>query len=129
MAAAIDYNALGQCIDTTFGRSSTPVTATRSVKITLSGANALSVSFITIVNISTDRQLIETKRQCREEAETAVKQAVKKVKESYKELTGKTLKASIIDETRSDSLEIIGMNVHSPCRKAYFRYKVLVEVS
>jgi hypothetical protein len=124
----LDINALGQSIDTTFGRSSTPQTATRSIKISLGGGNRLNVSYLTLATVSTDRQMIETKRACEDEAERVVVAAIKKVKQNYKELTGEALKVTPLDNTRSSSVEIVGMNTFSTQRSVYFRYKLVVEV-
>ena len=55
----IDFNALGQAIDTTWGRSSTPKTASYSVKLSLLGPDRLLVSYAAVVNFGTERQMIE----------------------------------------------------------------------
>ena len=122
----IDLNALGQAIDTTWGRSSTPQTASYSVKFTLGLGNTLVASYKVIVNFASEREMILTKRQCKEEADSVVAAHVDFVKKSYKELCGKTLKLKQIGE--SDSLEIIGFNVHNPKRTAYYRKKVTLEI-
>lgn len=124
----IDFNALGQAIDSTFGRSSTPKTASYSVKMTLQGAERLLVSYAAIVNFATERQMIDVKRAYVEEATTVVANTIKRVKAIYKDLTGKNLKIKIIPDSESDSVEIINFNVHNARRTAYYRRKVIFEI-
>jgi len=118
----IDINALGQAIDTTFGRSSTPKMATFSVKFKISG-QVLCASYASIVNFASEKQMIETKRAYATEADAVVKSAIKKVKADYKSISGKNLTLEHISDQDSVSVEIINMNVHSAKRTAYFRKK------
>lgn len=124
----IDFNALGQAIDSTWGRSSTPKTASYSVKMTLSGEDRLNLSYAAIVNFATERQMIEMKRGYASEADSVVSEVVKRVKAIYKELTGSALSTKMLEETKSDSLEVINMNVHTARRTAYFRRKISIEL-
>jgi len=128
MSNNIDFNALGQAIDTSWGRSSTPKTASYSVKMSLGGADRLLVSYAVVVTFGTERQMIETKRAYVEEADAVVASVIKKVKSTYKDLTGSALTAKLIKESQSDSLEIINLNVHTARRTAYFRRKVAFEI-
>lgn len=124
--ADIDYNALGQAIDTTWGRSSTPKTASYSVKLTMLGPDRLMASYAAVVNFGTERQMIEMKRRYSEESSSIVAEVLKAVKSNYKELAGESLKAKEVDS--SESLEIINFNVHNPRRTAYFRRKTVFEI-
>lgn len=122
----LDYNALAQAVDTTFGRSSTPKTSSYSVKVNVVGPEMLNVSFAAVVNFGNEREMILMKRQYADEARSIVREVLKRVKETYKELTGSSLK--ITERDPVDSLEIINFNVHNPKRTAYYRSKCLVEV-
>ena len=124
--ADIDYNALGQAIDTTWGRSSTPKTASYSVKVTMLGPDRLLVSYAAIVNFGTEKQMIDMKRRYSEESKAIMAEVLKTVKSNYKELCGESLKAKELDST--DSLEIIDYNVHNPRRTAYYRRKTVFEI-
>lgn len=124
--ADIDYNALGQAIDTTWGRSSTPKTASYSVKLTMLGPDRLMASYAAIVNFGTEEQMIHMKRRYSSESESVTAEVVKTIKENYKELCGESLKAKELDST--DSLEIISTNVHNPRRTAYYRRKTVFEI-
>lgn len=124
--ADIDYNALGQAIDTTWGRSSTPKTASYSVKLTMLGPDRLMASYAAVVNFGTERQMIDMKRRYAEESELVTAEVLKAVKANYKELCGESLKAKELNST--DSLEIININVHNPRRTAYYRRKTVFEI-
>lgn len=121
-----DINALGQALDTTWGRSSTPKTSSYSVKLTLQGPDRIMASFAAVVNFGTQRQMIEMKRRYAEEAEAITNEAIKRVKATYKSLTGKALAAKRL--VHEDGVEIINFNVHNPLRTAYFRRKTVFEV-
>ncbi len=127
MPKTLDINALGQAIDTTWGRSSTPKTASYSVKFTFAGEDRLLASYKVIINFVSEKQMIEMKRNCIEESEKIISEHVKSVKEIYKDLTGESL--LLKEENSVDSLEIIGFNVHNPKRTAYFRRKIIFEIA
>lgn len=122
----IDFNALGQAMDTTFGRSSTPKTASYSVKFSMMGAGRVLASYQAIVNFATERQMIEMKRAYSTEAEDVVKAYVKQIKATYKDIAEETLSMKEVSST--DSVEIIGFNVHNAKRTAYFRRKSVFEI-
>lgn len=124
----IDYNALGQAIDETWGRSSTPKTASYSVKITFCGQDRLLVSYAAIVNFASERQMVDTKRLYAEESKRIVAEVIKKVKATYKELADKPIKMKLVAGSETDSVEIINMNVHNAKRTAYYRHKALFEI-
>lgn len=124
--ADIDYNALGQAIDTTWGRSSTPKTASYSVKLSMLGPDRLLASYAVVVNFGTERQMIEMKRRYAEESESITSEVLKAVKANYKELAGESLSAKELSTV--DSIEIINFNVHNPRRTAYYRRKTVFEI-
>lgn len=125
--ADIDYNALGQAIDTTWGRSSTPKTASYSVKLTIVGPDRLQASYAVIVNFGTEHQMIEMKRRYSEESESVTSEVLKVVKFNYKELSGDSLSAKEVSSI--DNLEIINCNAHNPRRTAYYRRKTIFEIA
>jgi hypothetical protein len=127
MPKTIDINALGQAIDTTWGRSSTPQVASHSVKFTFQGSDKILASYVVIINFASEKQMIEMKRSCAEDSDKVIAAHVKSVKDSYKKLTGETV--TLKEESSSDSIEIIGFNVHNPKRTAYYRRKVIFEIA
>lgn len=122
----IDFNALGQAIDTSWGRSSTPQTASYSVKTTLIAGDRMLLTYKAIVNFGTERQLIEMKRRYVEEASAVTNNVLKRIKEIYKDLAGSSLTAKEVSV--DDSIEIISVTFHNPKRTAYFCRKTLVEI-
>jgi hypothetical protein len=138
MASNIDYNALGQAIDTTWGKTSTPKTASYSVKFTLSaalesgtkgedGSPILTASYAAIVNFGTEKEMALMKQMYESESIEVINAALKNVKAIYSKLSGKTLKSK--EHTTSDSLEIIGFAIHNPKRTAYYRRKTAFELA
>jgi hypothetical protein len=123
----ININALGQSIDTTWGRSSTPQTASYSVKFTLLGGNRMLASYQVITNFVSEKEMILMKRSCAEESIAVINSHLRAVKNTYKELCQQTLVTKEVSS--SDSLEIIGFNVHNPKRTAYFRRKTIFELA
>lgn len=123
----INYNALGQSIDTTWGRSSTPLTASRSVKMKLLGKNMLEVTYQEIINFVAEKEMIIMKRACEKASLDVINTHLADVKKNYKELTGSSISTKEVGT--SDTLEIIGFNVHNPKRTAYYRRKMIVELS
>lgn len=127
MPKILNINALGQAIDTTWGRSSTPVTASYSVKFTLLGGNRMLASYKVITNFASEKEMILTKKSCSEESQKVIDAHVKAVKDSYKALCGDSL--TVKEESSTDSVEIIGFNVHNPKRTAYYRRKTIFELA
>lgn len=126
MAGNIDINSLGQVLDTTWGRTSTPKTASYSVKFSLQG-NILTASYAAIVNFGTEKEMALMKQRYAEESIDVIDAALKNVKAAYKDLSGKPLATK--QYATSDSIEIINFNVHNPKRTAYYRRKTSFELA
>lgn len=124
--STIDANALGQALDTTWGRSSTPKTASYSVKLVRQGPDRLIASYAAIVNFGTERQMIEMKRRYSSESESVINEVLKQVKATYKDIAGDSL--SVKQVSTSDDLEITSTNFHNPKRTAYYRRKTVFEI-
>lgn len=125
--AELNLSALGEAIDTSWGRSSSPVTSGFSVKMNVSGHYQLNLTYQTIVNFGTEREMLATKRLEEEQASKNIKSIIDNVKKNYKELSGSALKLK--ETSSSDSVEIVGMNVHNPKRTALYRRKCTFEVA
>jgi hypothetical protein len=124
-----DLNALQQAIDTTWGRSSTPKSATFSVKMSINQNGDLNINFMTIVNVRSTVEMIQAKRLHADDADTMIDKLVKTVKSRYKEISGSTIKLSIDSDTINDSFEFTNMNVHTGNKTAYFRRSCVANVS
>jgi hypothetical protein len=125
--ADINLHALGEAIDTTWGRSSQPIPNGFSVKMTLSGQNQLNVTYQTVVNFASEREMLRVKLFEAEQATKNVKAVLDNVKKNYKESSGNSLRLKEISS--SESVEIIGMNVHNPKRTALYRKKCIFEIA
>ena len=126
MAENLNISALGQALDTTWGRTSTPKTASYSVKFTLQG-NILVASYAAIVNFGTEKEMAIMKQKYDQESRDVISAALKNVKATYKDLTGKTFSSK--EHSTSDFLEMINFNVHNPKRSAYYRRKTAFEIA
>ena len=126
MAENLNISALGQALDTTWGRTSTPKTASYSVKFTLQG-NILVASYAAIVNFGTEKEMAIMKQKYDQESRDVISAALKNVKATYKDLTGKNFSSK--EHSTSDFLEMINFNVHNPKRSAYYRRKTAFEIA
>jgi uncharacterized protein (DUF2344 family) len=135
----IDYNALGQAIDTTWGRYSTPVVNSYSIKISMASPDMLSVSYQTIVNFASEREMILVKRNESEQSLKNIKTAMDIIKKSYSEIVKNKIKEAdneispkstlkLKEGHTSDSVEIVGLGVHNPKRTAIYRRKTMFEI-
>lgn len=125
--AELNLSALGEAIDTTWGRSSTPTPCGFSVKMTLGGQGQLNLTYQTIVNFASEREMLTVKRYEEEHAAKNIKSVLDNVKKSYKDIAGKNLKLKEVSS--NDSVEIIGLAVHNPKRTALYRRKCIFEIT
>lgn len=122
----IDFNALGQAIDTTWGRSSTPKTAAYSVKASIINAGALRIDFHTVFNFADDREMIVVKRQIEEEAKSVTKSALSEIKKLYKEFSGSSLSSSELSS--GGNFELIGFGKPSVRKTAHYKFTTMIEI-
>lgn len=122
----IDLNALGQAIDTTWGRSSTPKTAAYSVKASIINEGTLRIDFHTVFNFADDREMVTVKRKIEEEAKSISKSALTEIKKLYKEFSGMSLSSSEISS--GGNFELIGFGKPSARKTAHFKYTTMIEI-
>lgn len=120
-----DINALGQAIDTTFTRSSTPNASSYSVKAKLLN-NILQITFGGIVKFGTHQEMILVKREYAQLADQLIKDSLDSIKKTYAELSDDTLRVK--EESSDDSCEIINMNFYNPIRTAMYRKVINFEI-
>lgn len=123
----IDFNALGQAIDTTFGRSSTKNGASKSVKMRMLDAEKLEVRYMVIVNLVSEREMVDLKKRYKEESDDVINSALKVVKETYKDLSESSIKFKQVNDV--DSFEVIDLNIYNGKKTAYFRRTIVFEMS
>jgi hypothetical protein len=122
-----EFNALGNAIDSTFGRASTTgVASSFSVKAQIIGQDQLKVTYGCIVNMTTDREAQQMKQRYEEESDAVIKNYITHVKKTYKDALGKALS---LKQTRSDvTLEMMNMNIFNRKRTALLRRVVIFDV-
>lgn len=126
MQKELDLNALGNVLNTTWGKSSTGSIATSSIKTKLHD-NQLTIYYVTIVNMTSDHEALIMKENYTKSADSELEQYFKKIKVEYKETSGKTLKMKEIG--RNASVEFISMNSFNGRKTAYFRRQVKFELT
>jgi len=122
----IDYNALGQAIDTSWGRSAAPIVNSFSVKMSMMGPDMIKVSYQTIVNFASERQMLQVKLRESEMSDENIKAVIDSVKRTYKDLSTKNL--SLKEHSSGDSVEIVGMAIHNPKKTAIYRKQVIFKI-
>ena len=124
----IDFNALQQVIDTSWGHSSTPAAASYSVKIQIQNVDHLQVLFSSMVQVGGYNDRVNVQRLCAEQSVSMIKEVLTVVKKAYKELTGDTLKLKEVQS--NDSLEVVGgfSGVKQPRMSALYRRKTILEI-
>ena len=86
----------------------------------------LSVSYQTVVNFASERQMLQVKLREAEMSAQNIKSVLDAVKNSYKDSTSKTLKMKEVSS--GDSVEIVGFGIHNPKRTAIYRKQVVFEL-
>lgn len=119
-----EVNALGQIINTTFGKSSSP-TGTYSIKCDLSGNN-LIVKYTTIVHFAGEQGLPPQVVRCQEEAAQMINSCMKEIKAQFKNMCGRGLKAK--DVGGGDNVELVQSNARNPRKTAYYRFNRSFEI-
>lgn len=123
-----EINALGQIIDTTWGRSSGYAAEADSCKIALVG-DCLRVTYSMICTFASGNPMSEQARSYEKDADQIITKLVSNVKADFKEATGNSLKLKIYRPPDS-SFEIIGVQSHvSPKRTALYRRQFLYALS
>ena len=110
-------NALGDCLNTTFGKSSSQQ-GDRSVTGSHEG-DTLILKFMSVVQFASEHSLRDQTDRIAEESVKVLNDAVKSIKKDFKEKTGTTLK---LKESGSyDNVEVVAGSIHSPRKIAYYR--------
>lgn len=126
MLSSSDLNALGQVIDTTWGRSSTSKSSNMSIKAHVKGDKLV----ITYSSYGTFASSVAMNRQVpafANEGEQATDSYLKTVKEGFKDSVGRELKTKWIDS--KSNVEIVDLQPHiSQKRTVLFRYVTVLSV-
>lgn len=123
--------ALGDAVNSTWGKSSTARSGSPSCSITaqLVGDGKLMLKYVAIVSFVLGRDEKELFKRYRDESMGAIKEYVKWLKEEFKSRQDRALKLKLPTVAVEPSVEMITTSAYSPRRSAYFRNTVVVDVS
>lgn len=120
-------NVLGDILNMTWGRASTPGgAATCSVTAKQQGDN-LRILYLAAVNIGTVQEMNQARELNGDQARKSVDEFIKNVKKLFKQETKKALKVKQL--TEDDSFEIVGNAPYGSLRRGYYRLSALFELS
>ena len=119
-----DVNALGNLIDTSFGKQSSP-DGSWSLKCKQVGEN-LQLNYTTIVHFASENSLRQQVTRCAEEATQRIDAYLAQLKKAFREETGKTLKTTV--GRTNDDVELISATSNSLRKIAYYRMNWLAQV-
>jgi hypothetical protein len=125
MLSLDEINKLGNIIDTTFGRYSSP-TGHTSVTAHLTG-DVLAVKFVTVIVIASEMPAHLQVDGHRQPAQKAIDGFMKRVRDEFKEETGRALKVKNLKY--DDSVEVISASPYVLKRNAFFRMNASFQVS
>ena len=117
MLSLDQVNALGNILNTTFGKGSSKG-GDRSVTGTIDG-DTLILKFLSVVQFASDQSLRDQSDRISEESIKILSDAVKSIKKDFKTETGTPLKLK--DESSSDNVEVVAGSIHAPRKLAYYR--------
>lgn len=123
-----EYNALGQAIDTTWGRSSTSNTnASMSVKAHLLGEDQIVLTYTAVISFGSISERENEIERYSGEGKTILNAALKRIKADFKDLAGRTLKTKELSV--DEDWELLSLGQFSGRRDAYYRKKAIIEVT
>lgn len=116
-----DINILGDIIDTTWGKTSSPSTIHHiSIKARILNEDTIHFQYSAIVNFTSYINTIPQKMQHREDGLKIINECLKLIKTKFKDRTGKTIKFD--SEKIEDGMEMIHTQPYINSKKtAYFR--------
>jgi|LWDU01.1.fsa_nt_gi uncharacterized Zn finger protein len=125
MLTVEEVRALGECLNTTWGKSSTNPS---SIKVThhLEG-DRLDLQTQSIVHFDGERSLNPQVVREREISNDIFKDVLKKVKDDFKDSVGKAL--TLKEISRDDTVDLIQATSNSPRKIAYYRCLLRLQVS
>lgn len=127
MLSQEQVRALGQILDTTFGRSSTTDSATASFKTKLQG-ELLTVTYATIRKFASESDQWEQTKDFDKESAQLTDNFMKDAKKDFKEASGSALKLK--EQSSTTDFEVIGVQGHiNPARTVYCKRITTFEIT
>lgn len=122
--ASVDVNALGQAIDTSWGRSSTPLTSMYAVKLRFGPGFTIIAQLNMHINVGNRASIIQARQKYTDETAHLINAVLKKVKAEYKDICGGTVTFKEVSE--DNDIEMIG-SLANPRRQALFKKTMVFE--
>jgi hypothetical protein len=119
-----ESNALGNLINTTYGKSSSPA-GDYSIKCDLAGEQ-MTLKYTTIVHFASERSLRDQVNRCFEEAHQRLDLYLSAIKKDFREEVNSSLKTTEVGE--QDNVELIQATSNSPRKIAYYRMNKTLQV-
>lgn len=117
-----EVRALGNALNTTFGKSSDSMKVTHNLQ-----GNVLDLKISSVVYFASEMSLREQVRDLAGISNDIFTDALKKVKEEFKESAGRALKTEEL--SRDDDVELISATANSPRKIAYYRSSLKLEIA
>ena len=121
MLSSKEVNVLGQVFNHTFGYSSDTMKVTSSLH-----GNSLTLKYISIIQFASEESMQKQKAEYEKESVKVIADALKNMKDDFKEKAGRPIK--VTEESRDDSVELVSVSAHSPRKLAYYRVNVRLTV-
>jgi hypothetical protein len=112
-----EVNVLGNLINTTYGKQSSP-NGEYSVKCDLAG-DTMTLKYTTLVHFASEHGLRDQVDRCSEEAHQRLGDYLAMIKRGFSEAAGAALKTT--EAGMSDNVELIQSTSNSPRKIAYYR--------
>lgn len=123
-----EINALGQILDSTWGRGSTnnPRGAAQSVKAKMFGEDKLEMTYTCIVNFGEPQERTREFQVKKNDSTSILDACVKKIKDSFKDMTGRSLSIEEIND--EEDWHLLNMGQYGGRKDAYYLRKVIFRV-
>ena len=112
-----EVNILGNLINTTYGKSSSPA-GDYSIKCDMAG-DTITLKYTTLVYFVSDRGLRDQVVKCADEAKSRLDQFLSNLKKDFRDAAGSTLRTEMV--SGADDVELIQSTTNSPRKIAYYR--------
>lgn len=118
MLNSAEVNALGQCLNDTWGEWSTKASPTMSIKASLTG-DILECKYITIVTLPQGYHDKSSLEMNKDQSTQITNSFMKSLRSRFKKEAGRPIKVKQLGT--NDSLEMITHSAYSAKRNAYYR--------
>jgi hypothetical protein len=112
-----EVNILGNLINTTYGKSSSPA-GDYSIKCDMAG-DTITLKYTTLVYFVSDRGLRDQVVKCADEAKSRLDQFLANLKKDFRDAACSTLRTDMV--SGADDVELIQSTTNSPRKIAYYR--------